>query len=65
MKTRSQTKILQELSIDFDESSAAWRSNKKSIGNGMYKYTCNNEKPCARFALPFTTFCKYHSKTKD
>jgi|LakMenEpi03Aug12_release.lakeMendotaPanAssembly.Ray.scaffolds.fasta_scaffold683934_2 hypothetical protein len=31
-----------EVHIDFNESSIFWRQNKKSIGNGMYKYIC----PC-------------------
>ena len=41
MKTRSQTKkehILYEVNIDFDEASREWKKNKKSIGNGEYKY---------------------------
>jgi len=29
-----------EVNIDFDGASAAWKSNKKSIGNGEYKYIC-------------------------
>ena len=28
------------IKIDFDEASAAWKKNKKSIGNGQYKYIC-------------------------
>ena len=27
-----------DVDIDFDEASEAWRANKKSIGNGMFKY---------------------------
>jgi hypothetical protein len=27
-----------DVDIDFDEASDAWRANKKSIGNGMFKY---------------------------
>lgn len=26
------------INIDFDESSKAWRKNKKSLGEGMFKY---------------------------
>ena len=26
--------------IDFDEASAAWRANKKSLGGGMFAYRC-------------------------
>jgi hypothetical protein len=46
MQTRSQTKSftlkkpLFEVNIDFDDASASWRQNKKSIGNGSYKYIC-------------------------
>lgn len=42
MQTRSQTNYeknaLYEVDIDFDEASKLWKSNKKSIGNGCYKY---------------------------
>jgi hypothetical protein len=47
VKTRSQTRKLQQyqanmnefsVNIDFDEASKAWRSNKKSVGNGMFTY---------------------------
>ena len=27
-----------EVNIDFDESSTAWRKNKRSIGNGEFRY---------------------------
>ena len=27
-----------KINIDFDESSKAWRKNKKSLGEGMFKY---------------------------
>ena len=29
---------LYDVDIDFDEASIAWRANKKSIGNGQFKY---------------------------
>jgi len=35
---------LYEVDIDFDDASEAWRANKKSIGNGQYKYI--REKKC-------------------
>ena len=42
MKTRSQTNYensaLYEVNIDFNEASEAWKANKRSIGNGSYKY---------------------------
>jgi len=44
METRSQTRYensaLYEVNIDFDESSEAWRQNKKHIGQGHFKYIC-------------------------
>jgi hypothetical protein len=30
--------MLYEVNIDFDEASREWKKNKKSIGNGEYKY---------------------------
>jgi hypothetical protein len=74
MKTRSQTKKesntttetrqLYEVNIDFDEASEAWRANKKSIGNGSYKYVCakicKNNNCCANKCLPSEHYCKKH-----
>jgi len=82
MKTRSQTKNetttttetktipetiqLYEVNIDFDESSEAWKANKKSIGNGNYKYICSkrgkNNKYCSIKCLPGENYCKSHLK---
>ena len=33
---------LLKVDIDFDEASRLWKSNKKSTGNGWYKYICIN-----------------------
>ena len=30
-----------KVEINFDEASDAWMQNKRSIGNGMYKYCCS------------------------
>jgi hypothetical protein len=73
MKTRSQTKSesrqLFEVNIDFDEASEAWRANKKSIGNGSYKYICakrcKNNKFCAGKCLSGEDYCKTHIHMKD
>jgi len=70
MKTRSQTTrenlALYEVNIDFDEASEAWKANKKSIGNGMYKYICSkrgkNKNYCALKCLPGEIYCKTHLK---
>jgi hypothetical protein len=53
--------------IDFDEASLAWTANKKSIGNGSYKYMCagvfKNGKKCNRMALNQIgcEYCKIHN----
>ena len=70
MKTRSQTKYeksaIYEVNIDFDEASEAWKSNKKSIGNGSYKYVCakicKNNNMCIKKCLPGEIYCKTHCK---
>jgi hypothetical protein len=70
MKTRSQTKYeksaIYEVNIDFDGASEAWKANKKSIGNGSYKYICTkrgkNNNCCNSKCLPGENFCKTHYK---
>jgi hypothetical protein len=53
-----------EVDIDFDAASEAWRANKKSIGNGSYKYICTaickSGKPCSRKPIEDDEFCKIH-----
>ncbi len=73
MQTRSQArklideqkqKSLLEFTYDFDYASECWKSNKKSIGNGSYKYICQGVtklgKPCTRTALIGEVNCKIH-----
>jgi len=69
MKTRSQTKYensaLFEVNIDFDSASKDWKANKKSIGNGMYKYVCgkkskNGRNMCVAKCQPGEIYCKKH-----
>jgi hypothetical protein len=60
---------LYEVNIDFDEASKAWKANKKSIGNGSYKYMCcgitKTGNKCNRQSLDFVHYCKIHdSKSK-
>jgi hypothetical protein len=70
MKTRSQTKyensVLYAVNIDFDAASEAWKANKKSIGNGSYKYVCTkrskNNKFCISKCLPGEDYCRNHLK---
>ena len=63
-QTKSETKQLYEVNIDFDEASEAWRANKKSIGNGTYKYICakrcKNNKLCTGKCLHGEDYCKTH-----
>ena len=65
-KTITETKQLYEVNIDFDEASEAWRANKKSIGNGSYKYLCvkrcKNNNSCANKCLYGEDYCKTHLK---
>lgn len=55
-----------EVNIDFDEASEAWKSNKRSIGNGSYKYVCckrgKNNNMCLAKCLPGEDYCKTHLK---
>ena len=67
MKTRSQSiqdnKQLYNVIIDFDGASAAWRSNKKTIGNGNYKYICLVE-TCCKSCYKDLPYCWQHRKFK-
>jgi hypothetical protein len=53
-----------DFDYDFDYASECWKSNKKSIGNGCYKYLCQGitklGKPCVRTALNGESYCKMH-----
>ena len=70
MKTRSQTNRENlgyfEVNIDFDGASEAWKANKKSIGNGMYKYICckknKNGNNCNKKCLSGENYCQTHLK---
>jgi len=70
MKTRSQSKLesmaLYEVDINFDEASEAWKANKRSIGNGSYKYVCvkrgKKNNYCICKCLPGEDYCKRHFK---
>ena len=64
MNTRSQTikkmEQLYEVNIDFDEASETWKNNKKSIGNGSYKYICSvekNGKKCGKTCYKELLYC--------
>jgi len=68
METRSQTQYqkrqIYEINIDFDDASEMWKANKKSIGNGSYKYIClqksKNGKACKREAMHNCDHCNIH-----
>lgn len=70
MQTRSQTKANKsmeyEVNIDFDYASSCWRQNKKSIGNGSYKYICTviNKlgEPCGKNCYKQSDCCWAHRK---
>jgi hypothetical protein len=80
MRTRSQIELTNEIkmgqqyevNIDFDEASNAWNNNKKSIGNGNYKYICtqltksgpNKGKKCGKICYNESECCKQHYKLK-
>ena len=57
---------LYEVNINFDEAIESWRSNKKHIGNGTYKYICciitKTGKKCNRQPLFNYDCCKLHKK---
>ena len=52
--------------IDFDDASKAWMANKKSLGNGCYKYTCikitKTGKKCKNDSLRGCDKCRFHNK---
>ena len=71
MNTRSKTKqesiIVESVLIDFDGASEAWRHNKKSMGNGCYKYKCLVEKNgghCGKICYKNTLYCWQHRNRK-
>ena len=53
-----------EFIYDFDYASECWKSNKKYVGNGCYKYMCQSftkkGKPCVRTAIQGEINCKMH-----
>ena len=59
----SKSNQLYEVIIDFDEASRAWHANKKSIGNGHYKYICTLEKngiKCGKSCYKDLSYCWIH-----
>jgi hypothetical protein len=73
MNTRSQIRnkvsnemVQYEVNIDFDEAISAWRTNKKSMGNGQYKYICVAEKDgikCGKVCYKELSYCWNHKKS--
>jgi len=54
-----------KVDVDFDEASKAWRENKKSIGNGSFKYICcadKNGKKCGVKCIDREIYCRSHYK---
>jgi len=64
MKTRSQNKEL-EVTIDFDEASLMWNTNKRKMKNGCYTYICgkqlNNGKFCKNKRTNSEENCRIHN----
>ena len=58
-------KVELKVDIDFDAASTAWKLNKKSSGNGCYKYVCvkvkKNGHQCKNDSLKNCEHCKFHS----
>ena len=58
-------KVELNVDIDFDAASTAWKLNKKSTGNGCYKYVCvkikQNGHQCKNDSLKNCEYCKFHS----
>ena len=64
---QSEPKQLYEVNIDFEEASRAWHANKKSIGNGHYKYICTVEKngiKCGKSCYKDLSYCWIHRSAK-
>jgi hypothetical protein len=57
-------KVELNVDIDFDAASTAWKLNKKSTGNGCYKYVCvkvkKNGHQCKNDSLKNCEYCKFH-----
>jgi len=55
-----------DVNIDFDDAANAWNYNKKSIGNGSYKYICTKltkgGKKCDKSCYNINEYCKQHYK---
>jgi hypothetical protein len=65
-KEVEEEKDIYEVVIDFDGASAAWRANKRRMGNGCYKYVCESitktGKNCTKVHIVGSTFCNIHFK---
>ena len=63
-KSESELESNLEFIYDFDYASECWKTNKKYVGNGCYKYMCQSVtkkgNPCVRTALQGEINCKMH-----
>ena len=61
---KSKTNTVIMLPIDFDDASNCWRANKKSIGNGQFKYVCpymkDDQIRCGRNVIKGHMTCRNH-----
>jgi len=66
VRTRPQPSVVYfEDTYDFDEASSAWRANKRSNGNGTFRYICAGStrtgRHCQRTAQVHSEFCQIHT----
>ena len=58
--------LFHKVDIDFDDASKCWKLNKKSIGNGCYKYICTKitktGKQCKNDSIRNCEYCRFHNK---
>jgi hypothetical protein len=58
-----------EDTYNFDEASSAWRANKRSNGNGSFRYICagttRTGRPCRRTTQLNLEFCMTHSTVES
>jgi hypothetical protein len=66
IQTKALQNIVYDVNIDFEEASASWRQNKKSIGNGSYKYICTvlkkDQTMCNNSCYKLLSCCWAHRK---
>jgi hypothetical protein len=66
-ESNCESREIYSVDIDFDDASNAWKSNKRSVGNGQYKYICfaitKAGTNCKRESIAGLNFCSLHCKS--